>query len=99
MSPQISMQPASQVSTAGGQDKKSLFAEWALPHRDAVYTASLYLTHHQAAHVSGCPIGTLRSRLSRARRKMQKILRRGPGQKRARTWVPMEVGPSLRATG
>ena len=57
------------------------------------------LTYDEAAHVLGCPIGTLRSRLSRARRKMQTILRRGPGQKRARTWVPIEVGPSLRAIG
>ncbi len=57
------------------------------------------LTYDQAAHVLGCPIGTVRSRLSRARRKMQKILRRGPGQNRARTCVPIESGPSLGATG
>ena len=28
-------------------DKQALFAQWALPHQDYVYTACLYLTRHK----------------------------------------------------
>ncbi len=31
----------------GGKDKQALFAEWALPHMDYIYTASLYLARNR----------------------------------------------------
>ncbi|MEW6297367.1 MAG: sigma-70 family RNA polymerase sigma factor [Thermodesulfobacteriota bacterium] len=35
------------VPKAGQTAKQALFAEWALPHREYVYTACLYLTRHK----------------------------------------------------
>jgi len=35
------------AATAGDPDKQALFAQWALPHKDYVYTACLYLTRHK----------------------------------------------------
>jgi len=32
---------------AGGQDKHALFEQWALAHKDYIYTACLYLTHNK----------------------------------------------------
>ncbi|HEV8716554.1 MAG TPA: sigma-70 family RNA polymerase sigma factor [Candidatus Binatia bacterium] len=32
---------------AGEPDKQALFAQWALPHKEYVYTACLYLTRHK----------------------------------------------------
>jgi RNA polymerase sigma-70 factor (ECF subfamily) len=36
------------ASKEGGKDKSALFAKWALPHMDYIYTASLYLTRNRA---------------------------------------------------
>lgn len=36
------------VSEGGGREKGALFAEWALPHMDYIYTASLYLARNRA---------------------------------------------------
>lgn len=36
------------ASEGGGRDKSALFAEWALPHMDYIYTASLYLARNRA---------------------------------------------------
>jgi RNA polymerase sigma-70 factor, ECF subfamily len=35
------------AAEGGGKDKRALFAEWALPHRDYIYTASLYLARNR----------------------------------------------------
>lgn len=35
------------VDGTGGQEKHMLFAQWALPHKDYIYTACLYLTRQR----------------------------------------------------
>ena len=35
------------AAKAGEADKQALFAQWALPHKEYVYTACLYLTRHK----------------------------------------------------
>lgn len=35
------------AGAAGAQEKHALFEKWALPHKDYIYTACLYLTRHR----------------------------------------------------
>ncbi len=35
------------ASEGGGRNKSALFSEWALPHMDYIYTASLYLARNR----------------------------------------------------
>ena len=47
MGPIVDVRSSSMASTGGERDKSVLFAEWALPHMDYIYTASLYLARNR----------------------------------------------------
>ena len=78
------------ASTSGGQEEKLEMRDFmrafqSLPaiHREALLLVGAHgVSHEEAAKITNCAVGTIKSRVSRARRQLQQILE-GNGARRA----------------
>ena len=73
--PDVAAANGSQESSLEFRDFQKAFAKLAGPQREAlILVGASGLSYEEAAEVTGCPIGTMKSRVSRARAELQHAL-------------------------